>query len=322
MKKKQFSILLIIVIPLAIILLSGGSVKAALEPTIANHSICNSVRLDAIPDSAILNSKNALRIVYQHTSHGSQITTGMNSLPAFKEGNGGTTDIYDYNSTFLDDNGIGTFVGDGYLDVGDAGWDGYTRDYLDDASNADCNAVMWSWCGEVSGKTEQTMLDDYLNPMNQLELDYPNVMFIYMTGHVDGSGLEGNLHLRNEQIRDYCLANNKILFDFADIESYDPDGTYFGDKYVTDNCDWNDGADSGNWALDWQASHTEDVDWYDCDPSHTEALNGNLKAYAIWRLWATLSGWGQTVSENISSLSFSILLISAIAIVSWRKKNR
>ena len=54
--------------------------------------------------------------------------------------------------------------------------------------------------------------------MNQLEIDYPNVKFVYMTGHLDGSGANGNLNLRNEQIRAYARANNKILYDFADIE--------------------------------------------------------------------------------------------------------
>ena len=60
--------------------------------------------------------------------------------------------------------------------------------------------------------------------MNQLETDYPDVKFVYMTGHLVGSGQQGNLNQRNEQIRAYARANNKILYDFADIESFDPDG--------------------------------------------------------------------------------------------------
>ena len=70
--------------------------------------------------------------------------------------------------------------------------------------------------------------------MSGLEKDYPYVRFVYMTGHTNGTGLSGNLHLRNQQIRDYCNANKKILYDFEDIESYDPDGKYFGDKNVTE----------------------------------------------------------------------------------------
>ena len=62
-------------------------------------------------------------------------------------------------------------------------------------------------------------------PCPGLETDYPKITFVYMTAHLDGSGADGNTNQRNEQIRAYCRANNKVLFDFADIESYDPDGT-------------------------------------------------------------------------------------------------
>jgi len=69
--------------------------------------------------------------------------------------------------------------------------------------------------------------------MNDLERDFPDVHFVYMTGHLDGSGLTGNLHLRNEQIRNYCRENKKILYDFADIECYNPDGTYLAAENPT-----------------------------------------------------------------------------------------
>jgi hypothetical protein len=115
-----------------------------------------------------------------------------------------------------------------------------------------------------------------------------------MTGHLDGTGTNGNLNIRNEQIRNYCLTNGKILFDFNDIESYDPDGNYYLDKDANDNCDYDsdgNGSLDKNWAIDWQNSHTINVDWYDCSPAHSQALNGNLKAYAAWWLWAKLAGW-------------------------------
>ena len=69
----------------------------------------------------------------------------------------------------------------------------------------------------------------YLSLMDGLEQEFPGVTFVYMTGHLTGTGVGGNLNQRNEQIRAYCRANNKVLFDFADIESYDPDGDYFLD---------------------------------------------------------------------------------------------
>jgi hypothetical protein len=92
-----------------------------------------------------------------------------------------------------------------------------------------------------------------------------------------------------------------VLYDFADVESYDPDGTYFGDRQPDDNCGYDtdgDGSQDGNWALEWQNSHTEDLDWYSCSSAHSQALNANQKAYAAWWLWAMLAGWDQNGNQS------------------------
>lgn len=127
--------------------------------------------------------------------------------------------------------------------------------------------------------------------MSDLEELYPDITFVYMTGHLDGTGLNGNLHLRNEQIREFCRENEKVLYDFEDIESYDSDGVYFGEMMPNDNCDYDPDGNSirdQNWAINWQNNNTE---WFDCSPAHTQALNANQKAYAAWWLWARLAGW-------------------------------
>ena len=274
---------------------------------IADHSIVNLVRFDQIPESAINASKENLHIAYGHTSHGSQLTYGMTGLPAFKEGLGGPEGLYDWNDgpmegeLDIDDN----FVSGDLGNPDRTSWADRTRTYLDNPSYADVNVVIWSWCGQVSGATE-TDIDTYLDLMTSLEQDYPNIRFVYMTGHADGTGDKGNLHIRNQQIRDYCINNNKILFDFYDIECYDPDGNYYGDKNVTDNCDYDsdgNGSRDSNWALDWQGTHTEDVDWYDCSCAHSQALNGNQKSYAIWWLWARLAGWSEINAPVLSPIT-------------------
>jgi hypothetical protein len=116
-----------------------------------------------------------------------------------------------------------------------------------------------------------------------------------MTGHLDGSGASGNLHLRNQQIRDYCSSNNKVLYDFADIESYDPEGlTNYMELIAKDDCSYDsdgNGSRDANWALAWQSIHTKDVDWWESGAAHSQDLNGNLKGYAAWWLWARLAGW-------------------------------
>ena len=266
----------------------SGSTGSPNTSRIIDHTCIN---IDYIPISAINNAKSSLHIAYGHTSHGNQIIEGMNDLDAFKGG----TDLYVWNDGPLA----------GYLDIdddfvgGDLGnpdrttWAQRTRDYLDEIANSDVNVVIWSWCGQAD--TSEDNIEIYLNLMNDLESDYPDVTFIYMTGHLNGGGVIGNLHQRNEQIREFCRNNNKWLYDFADIESYDPDGLVnYNELLADDNCDYDaDGslprAETGNWATEWQDAHPGE--WYSCSPDHTQPLNGNLKAYAAWWLWARIAGW-------------------------------
>lgn len=258
---------------------AGGPGLPGANDLIVDHD-CRT--LGAIPQQWIESAKASLHIAYGHTSHGSQIITGMTGLVGFKGtlyqfnsgGTGGALDLRDTPFT-------------GASDLGNpdrTSWASATRTYL--SAHHEVNVVVWSWCGQVSSSTSGD-IQTYLGLMSGLERDFPGVTFVYMTGHLDGTGLGGNLHLRNQQIRNFCAANGKVLYDFEDIESYDPDGVYFGDRNPTDNCDYT----GGNWALEWQAAHVEGVDWFDCSPAHTQALNGNLKAYAAWWLWARLAGW-------------------------------
>ncbi|MBN2299106.1 MAG: hypothetical protein JXM72_10955, partial [Deltaproteobacteria bacterium] len=170
--------------------------------------------LDLIPEEWIEEAKDYLNIAYGHTSHGSQLTTGMTGLVSFMG------DLYAYNST---GSGGALELHDspfsGASDLGNpdrTAWAAATRTYLD--AHADINVIIWSWCGQVSTASE-TDIETYLDLMSGLEEDYPDVYFVYMTGHLDGTGLDGNLHLRNEQIREYCRENDKILYDFEDIET-------------------------------------------------------------------------------------------------------
>lgn len=262
-------------------------------PVIIDH---NTTDLTLIPQTAIEQAKSELHIAYGHTSHGSQLITGMTGLVDFA--NNGGLGLNLPNGIFAWNNGgvNGALDLHDYAMAGDVGyypdWVDNTRAYLNDPANADVNVIIWSWCGQVGDKySAGSLYSEYLAPMNTLEADYPNVAFVYMTGHVDIWDDADN-KAANQMIRDYCIANDKILYDFADIERYNPDGTYF--EFVNDNCNYCDGPGGnyvGNWAQEWQATHIEGVDWYTCSSAHSEPLNANLKSYAAWWLWASLSGW-------------------------------
>ena len=233
--------------------------------------------ISSLADSSINNAVKKLKIVYGHTSHGSQLIDGLRGLQSF-------------NRRFLLLPSIVDGSINGAHDLGQpdrTAWINATRNYL--RSNPSTNVVMWSWCGQVSWSSEKD-ISAYLSSMSQLEKEFPGVVFVYMTGHLDGSGRNGNLNKRNEQIRTYCKANGKVLYDFADIESFDPDGKEFLSKGANDNCDYDsngDGRIDKNWAEDWQNANPEK--WYNCSCVHSKALNGNRKAYAAWNLFYSIA---------------------------------
>lgn len=222
--------------------------------------------LESVPADTIAQIKSDLHVWFGHTSHGSQIVTGMDMLA-------------EQDSRFEFTRGPGELLEElegmdlGHVwDLPDMPWVDATREALDQPGSA-VNVVMWSWCAGVSDNTEEG-IRAYLDAMETLEADYPGVTFVYMTGHLDGSGRAGTLHARNNQIRDYCRANNKVLFDFADVESYDPDGNYYPDD--TDACQWCD-----EWCAENSCPTCEEC-------AHSACFNCYQKGRAFWWMLSRL----------------------------------
>jgi hypothetical protein len=243
---------------IAIVLLAGTATVAPAASIVADHTGVDT--FGQIPVSSFQGIRDHYRFFYGHTSHGSQIVTGVDMLQAENPILYAGVAMAEYGSD-LGHNG-------------DLGWVAPTRDYLD--AHPECNAVIWSWCGGCSDNTPEG-ITAYLQAMQQLEVDYPAVLFVCMTGHLDGSGPAGVLYQSNNQIRTWCAANNKVLFDFADIESWDPADAYYPDE-----------SDACGWCSEWCST----VSCPTCgDCAHSHCFNCYRKGQAFWWMMARAMGW-------------------------------
>jgi len=306
------------------IVLVGMTVALVLAPQMCAEAIIidhNCTNLSQIPDEWITQAKSDLHVAYQHTSHGSQLVTGMNALenfPAF----GSTYEWSDSGASGLDfdDYGISGCAdlsqGDYIDENGVTPWVTATRNLLNNTDNYHVNVIMWSWCS-INGHN----IARYLENMEILVAEYSKggsnpraaehpVKFVFMTGHAQGQGEGGFIHTANEQIRQHCLDNGRILFDFADIENYDPNGNYYYDKPMWDDLDYNSGR-ANNWGQEWCTNNSGSeleqlttgggVSGYSgctaCAHSNGPGsdnlarINCVLKGRGVWHIMARLAGW-------------------------------
>lgn len=258
LKINGFTTFTLVTVIIMLVSCNGGSDSAVTDGSdpsgyVATHTAV--ADFDSIPAGTIDAVKD-LNIAYWHTSHGSQLIAGVTTL--------GST----YALPNLNDNGG--------PDLGTATWDVITTDYLN--THSDIDVVLWSWCGQAS--TDIDMESHYLSKMAALETDFPDVTFIYMTGHLRGAYTEylydtttnHRLQINNGEIRIFCANNNSWLYDFADIESFLDESSV--------QCTYNGMPVECLWPVEPTGS---------C--AHSRAPNCIRKGKAFWWILARITGW-------------------------------
>ena len=236
--------------------------------------------LNDIPDSWIDSVQVNIRMHYAHTSHGGQLTTGLDLI----ESDDSTYDV-EIGSSWLPDVAGALCIFDGQEDETyispDLFWEtsdgmNMTRDVL--TNNPTINVCMWCWCCQMDYYTED-QVQAYIDSMSVLENEYSGITFVYMTGNAQSTGSEGyNRYLRNQQVRDFCENNSKILFDFADLDAW---------WYNTSSSLWEQNTYS------WSGSQVpvEHEQFNGDEAGHTTFESCRQKGRAVWWMLAMIDGW-------------------------------
>lgn len=230
---------------LFVLVLLVGAAPAHGQGIVADHRATD---LGSVPDAAIVDAAN-LRLLVRHASVGGNISSGLDAL---------YTQDARYDRALWD-----------FQNRGNPGWQEKVDDLVTEAAaqSSSFDVLTMKFC-YIDPNASFTY---YRDALLGLEAASPAKIFVWWTIPIETSGNTARQAF-NDLVRAYAVANRKVLFDIADIESHDAAGVKRTDS-------------SGRELL---------CDEWTSDGGHLNGAGSVRVASALWWLMARAGGWNPT----------------------------
>lgn len=308
---------------LLIWLIALGGVSHA-QPVIIGYTNCLAV---ANYSPALMNQIGQAKWYFAHASVGECIMEGMANLhlanPSFYPLQGNSASSSPPGTTqagviYADDRGNPVYFGDYQVKLDlfqTAVNNGWHFPAVNIAITKFCFIDIWY---ATSSNTVASLLNSYVNTMTNLEAAYPQTVFVYATMPLTTTNYQYSTidtgafdiywrNVFNDSLRAWCGANNRVLFDLADIEAHDTNGNLCTFTYNTRVCQqlwWGYNAGCNQYCNEaGDGAHPTNV-------GAEQLLAQGFYALAA----ATVSRWS---SAAPAPLIGSITLSNGIAIITW-----
>lgn len=207
---------------LAVAAPSAKSETAAGSSSLTTRATMRGIRIDhtcvdlsAIPEKAVP-AAASLRMLMRHASVGDGIHWGLDTVAGKRTnqpvGRPFASGKYDRSKWVLENRG-------------NPGWRAKVDDLVKQTASRtnEFDVFMMKFCYIDALGKNQPDWEYYRRAMEKLEADYPRKKFVWWTVPLTRDGQPGT-DAFNAQVRSYCTAKGKILFDIADIECHDTKG--------------------------------------------------------------------------------------------------
>ena len=182
----------------------------------------NCVEVASYPDS-VMQDAGKLRWFFAHASVGNNMMDGIDALHVEDPTR------YPYHRVWEDEVPPNS-TSDGALYAfwrGNPGWVVKFDSFAGYLSNGWCYPKVNLVANKLCFVDQDASLEYYISSMTNLEAAFPETLLVYMTMPLMTTTDENNVkrNVYNQELRAWTKANDRVLFDVADIEAHDTNGS-------------------------------------------------------------------------------------------------